>query len=128
MPANKTINILVVDDYSTARRIARSLLKQLGFENIDEASDGSEALTKLRGKIYGLIMSDWGMEPMTALELLKQVRADEKLKTIPFIMVASESKPENVMAAKNAGVSNYIIKPFNAETLKTKMKTALGEF
>lgn len=128
MPADKGMQILVVDDYNTMRRIIRNLLKQLGFEHVDEAAHGGEAIVKLREKTYGLVISDWNMEPVTGLELLKQVRADEKLKNTPFIMVTAESKPENVIAAKQAGVSNYIVKPFNAETLKTKMTSVFGEF
>jgi two-component system chemotaxis response regulator CheY len=128
MTVNKNMPILVVDDYNTMRRIVRNLLKQLGFDNADEAADGSEALKKLREKPFGMVISDWNMEPMSGMELLKQVRADEKLKMLPFIMVTAESKPENVIAAKQAGVSNYIVKPFNAETLKTKLVSVLGEF
>ncbi len=110
-------------------RIIRNLLKQLGFDNIDEATDGSMALQMLRsGNTYGLVVSDWNMEPMTGLQLLREVRADAYLKGLPFIMVTAESKTENVIAAKEAGVSNYIVKPFNAETLKTKMSSVLGEF
>jgi len=128
MTVNKAMNIIVVDDYNTMRRIIRNLLKQLGFDNVDEAADGGEALAKMQEKAYQLVISDWNMEPMTGLELLKLVRADEKLKLTPFIMVTAESKPENVIAAKQAGVSNYIVKPFNAETLKTKMTSVIGEF
>ena len=128
MPVDKNMPILVVDDYNTMRRIVRNLLKQLGFDNTDEAADGTEALKKLHEKTYGLIVSDWNMEPMSGMDLLKQVRADEKLKALPFIMITAESKPENVIAAKQAGVSNYIVKPFNAETLKTKMTAVIGEF
>ena len=128
MAVDKSMHILIVDDYNTMRRIVRNLLKQLGFVNVDEAADGGEALIKLREKTFHLIISDWNMEPMTGLELLKQVRADEKLKNLPFIMVTAESKPENVIAAKQAGVSNYIVKPFNAETLKGKMTSVIGEF
>lgn len=125
---DKNMLILVVDDYSTMRRIVRNLLKQLGFENSEEAADGTEALQKLREKKYGLCISDWNMQPMTGLELLKHVRADANLKELPFIMVTAESKPENVMVAKQAGVSNYIVKPFNAETLKTKLSSVFGAF
>lgn len=130
MPVDKNMNVLVVDDYQTMRRIIENLLKQLGFPNIDQASDGADALNTLRtsGKTYGLIISDWNMEPMTGLQLLKEVRADSKLNTVPFIMVTAESKTENVVAAKQAGVNNYIVKPFNAETLKTKMTAVFGEF
>ncbi|MGE5478061.1 MAG: response regulator [Bacteroidales bacterium] len=122
------MNVLIVDDYKTMLRIIRNLLKQLGFNNVDEATDGSMALQMLRVGNYGLIISDWNMEPMTGLQLLREVRADAKLKSIPFIMVTAESKSENVIAAKEAGVSNYIVKPFNAETLKTKMVSVLGDF
>ena len=128
MAVDKSMSILVVDDYNTMRRIVRNLLKQLGFDNADEAADGTEALKKLHEKTFHLIISDWNMEPMSGMDLLKQVRADEKLKHLPFIMVTAESKPENVIAAKQAGVSNYIVKPFNAETLKTKMTAVIGEF
>src|SRR3954469_14353568 len=115
--------ILIVDDYKTMLRIIRNLLKQLGFENVDEATDGSTALKCLRDKEYGLVISDWNMEPMTGLQLLREVRSDGTLKHIPFIMVTAESKTENVIAAKEAGVTNYIVKPFNAETLKQKLVT-----
>jgi two-component system chemotaxis response regulator CheY len=113
--------ILVVDDYNTMIRIIRNLLRQLGFAEIDDASDGSAALSKLRAKKYGLVISDWNMEPMTGYELLKEVRADPGLSRTPFIMVTAESKTENVIAAKRAGVDNYIVKPFNAQTLKSKI-------
>ena len=93
--------------------------------NVDEATDGDGALAKLREKAYGLIISDWNMEPMTGLELLKEVRADEKMKGTPFIMVTAESKTDNVIAAKKAGVNNYIVKPFNADTLKKKMSAVI---
>lgn len=128
MSVDKNMNVLIVDDYKTMLRIIRNLLKQLGFNNVDEATDGSMALQMLRVGNYGLIISDWNMEPMTGLQLLREVRADAKLKSIPFIMVTAESKSENVIAAKEAGVSNYIVKPFNAETLKTKMSSVLGDF
>lgn len=126
MAADKEMPILIVDDYKTMLRIVRNLLKQLGFGNVDEASDGGSALEKLRTKKYGLIISDWNMEPMTGLELLKEVRADGGLKTTPFIMITAESKTENVIEAKKSGVTNYIVKPFNAQTLKTKMESAIG--
>lgn len=125
---DKNMPILIVDDYKTMLRIIRNLLKQLGFDNVDEAMDGSSALQLLRSKSYGLIISDWNMEPMTGLQLLKEVRADANLKQIPFIMVTAESKTENVVAAKEAGVTNYIVKPFNAETLKTKLQAVFGNF
>lgn len=128
MAVDPNMHILIVDDYKTMLRIIRNLLRQLGFTNIDEATDGSQALQKLRQASFELVISDWNMEPMTGLQLLREVRADAKLKHIPFIMVTAESKSENVIAAKEAGVSNYIVKPFNAETLKGKMVSVIGDF
>ncbi|OFX11502.1 MAG: two-component system response regulator [Alphaproteobacteria bacterium RIFOXYD12_FULL_60_8] len=129
MAVDMNMNVLIVDDYKTMLRILRNLLRQLGFINIEEASDGSQALQMLRsGSHFGLVISDWNMEPMTGLQLLREVRADPKLRATPFIMVTAESKSENVIAAKEAGVSNYIVKPFNAETLKGKMVSVLGDF
>ncbi|MBL8690604.1 MAG: response regulator [Rhodospirillaceae bacterium] len=128
MSVDKSMPILIVDDYKTMLRIVGNLLKQLGFSNIDEATDGGSALQKLRAKKFGLVISDWNMEPMTGLQLLKEVRTDTKLKETPFIMVTAESKTENVVAAKEAGVNNYIVKPFNADTLKTKIESVLGKF
>ena len=128
MAVDLSMPVLVVDDYQTMIRIIRNLLNQLGFKNIEEAKDGRQALEKLNAGKFGLVISDWNMEPMTGYELLQQVRASEKLKTTPFIMVTAESKTENVIAAKKAGVNNYIVKPFNAETLKGKLKAVLGEF
>ena len=128
MAVDKNLQILIVDDYKTMLRIIRNLLKQLNFQNIDEATDGSMALTKMKEKSYGLVISDWNMQPMTGLDLLREVRADASLKATPFIMVTAESKTENVVAAKEAGVNNYIVKPFNAETLKTKIASVLGPF
>ena len=118
---DKKMRILIVDDYSTMLRILRNLLRQLDLNNVDEAPNGEEALFKLRKETFDLVISDWNMQPMTGIELLRQVRADAKLKAIPFIMVTAESKTENVIVAKQAGVSNYIVKPFNAETLKMKI-------
>jgi two-component system chemotaxis response regulator CheY len=125
MALDKTMNVLIVDDYKTMLRIIRNLLKQLEFDNVEEASDGAEALAKLRAGNFGLVISDWNMEPMTGLDLLKEVRADTRLKNLPFIMITAESKTENVVAAKAAGVSNYIVKPFNAETLREKIEKVL---
>lgn len=119
------MRVLVVDDYNTMRRIIRNLLNQLGYTDVDEAEDGTSALAKMRAAPYGLVISDWNMEPMTGYELLKQVRADDKLKATPFIMVTAESKTENVIAAKKAGVDNYIVKPFNAQTLQSKINAVL---
>jgi two-component system chemotaxis response regulator CheY len=116
-----SIPVLVVDDYSTMVRIVRNLLKQLGFVDIDDAGDGKAALAKLRGRKFGLVISDSNMEPMTGYDLLKEVRADPRLAQTPFIMVTTESKTNNVIAAKKAGVSSYIVKPFNAQTLKSKI-------
>jgi two-component system chemotaxis response regulator CheY len=121
MAVDHTMPILVVDDYNTMVRIIRNLLRQLGFENIDDASDGSTALAKMQARKYGLVISDWNMEPMTGYELLRHVRADPALAQTPFIMVTAESKTDNVIAAKKAGVDNYIVKPFNAQTLQHKI-------
>ncbi len=128
MAVDLSMPVLVVDDYKTMIRIIRNLLKQLGFENVDDAADGQEALAKMKENKYGLVISDWNMEPMTGYELLREVRADDKLKGTPFIMVTAESKTENVVAAKKAGVNNYIVKPFNAATLKSKISAVIGDF
>lgn len=123
---NSNLNVLIVDDYKTMLRIIRNLLKQIDIENVEEAGDGTEALAKLQAGNFDLVISDWNMEPMTGLQLLQHVRADAKLKGTPFIMVTAESKTENVIVAKQAGVSNYIVKPFNAETLRAKIQKVLG--
>jgi len=128
MSVDMNMNILIVDDYKTMLRIIENLLKQLGFKNVHQAIDGSSALKVLREQAIGLVISDWNMQPMTGLQLLKEVRADDKLKTIPFVMITAESKTENVVAAKEAGVNNYIVKPFNAETLKQKLVSVVGNF
>ncbi|GGB52550.1 response regulator [Roseibium aquae] len=127
MALDLSMPVLVVDDYKTMIRIIRNLLKQLGFEDIDDAADGTEALEKMKQRRYGLVISDWNMEPMTGYELLKQVRADSGLSKTPFIMVTAESKTENVIAAKKAGVNNYIVKPFNAQTLKGKIEAVFSD-
>ena len=121
MAVDLSMPVLIVDDYNTMVRIIRNLLRQLGFEQIDDANDGSQALAKMRERKYGLVISDWNMEPMTGFDLLQVVRNDPNLAETPFIMVTAESKTENVIAAKKAGVSNYIVKPFNAQTLKSKI-------
>src|SRR5260370_18619307 len=126
MSIDRAMNVLIVDDYKTMLRIIRNLLKQIEFNNGDEASDGADALAKVRGGSFGLVISDWNMAPMTGLQLLQEVRADARLKATPFIMITAESKVENVVAAKQAGVSNYIVKPFNAETLRGKIQKVLG--
>src|SRR5258705_1109784 len=127
MAFDLSMPILVVDDYSTMIRIIRNLLKQIGFENVDEASDGSAALAKMQTKRYGLVISDWNMEPMTGYDLLKEVLASPEFSKTPFIMITSGSKTENVIAAKKAGVNNYIVKPFNAATLKTKIEAVFSD-
>jgi two-component system chemotaxis response regulator CheY len=128
MSVDMNMPILVVDDQTTMLRIERNLLEQLGFKNIDTATDAPAALRKARASRFALIISDWNMEPMTGLQFLKEVRADPALKQTPFIMVTAESKTENVIAAKQAGVNNYIVKPFNAETLKKKISAVIGAF
>jgi two-component system chemotaxis response regulator CheY len=126
MAVDLSMPILVVDDYNTMIRIIRNLLKQLGFQDVDDATDGSSALAKMRGKKYRLVISDWNMQPMTGYDLLKEIRADSALFKTPFIMVTAESKTENVIAAKKAGVDNYIVKPFNAQTLQHKIEAVFG--
>ncbi|HEY4141552.1 MAG TPA: response regulator [Pseudolabrys sp.] len=126
MAVDLSMPVLVVDDYNTMVRIIRNLLRQLGFEHIDDASDGSSALAKMEQRKYGLVISDWNMEPMTGYDLLQKVRANPEMAETPFIMVTAESKTENVVAAKKAGVSNYIVKPFNAQTLKSKIDSVFG--
>ena len=126
MAVDLSMPVLIVDDYNTMVRIIRNLLRQLGFEHIDDATDGSAALAKMHQRKYGLVISDWNMEGMTGYDLLQQVRSDPGLYATPFIMVTAESKTENVIAAKKAGVSNYIVKPFNAQTLKSKIDSVFG--
>lgn len=127
MAVDKSMNVLVVDDYKTMIRIVRGLLEQLGFRNIDDATDGPGALEKLQVKEYGLILSDWNMSPMTGLQLLQAVREDPRTRDVPFVMVTAEAKTENVIAARQAGVNNYIIKPFTLAVLKQKLTAVLGE-
>lgn len=128
MSVDMNMNVLIVDDDKTMLGILRKSLKQLKFDNFVDATDGRMALDVLRSKEIGMIISDWNMEPMTGIQLLREVRGDDKLKHLPFIMITAESKSENVIAAKEAGVSSYIVKPFNAETLKSKLVSVLGEF
>lgn len=128
MAVNMNMKILIVDDFKTMLKIIESLLRQLGFKNVEEATDGKAALEKLKGEKFDLILSDWNMEPMSGLDLLKAVRADPALKAIPMVLITAESKVENIMAAKQAGVNNYIVKPFNAITLKEKLVAVLGNF
>lgn len=122
------LKVLIVDDYKTMLKIIGNLLKQIGFQHIEEATDGTMALEKLKKEKFDLIISDWNMEPMSGLDLLKTVRSDGELKNLPFIMVTAESKVENVVIAKQAGVTNYIVKPFNAQTLKSKLTSVFGDF
>jgi len=116
------MRILVVDDFSTIRRIVKNILKQIGYTEIDEAEDGNGALAKLRQDKYDLIVSDWNMPNMTGLDLLKAIRADGALNGIPVLMVTAEAKKENVVEAIKAGVNNYIVKPFTAEVLREKIE------
>jgi len=127
MAADASMSILVVDDYNTMIRIIRNLLKQLGFENVDDANDGTSALAKMRAKNYNLVISDWNMAPMTGYDLLREIRADPALNATRFIMVTAESKTDNVIAAKRAGVDNYIVKPFNAQTLQHKIRAVFPD-
>lgn len=120
MPDYK-IKILVVDDFSTMRRIVKNILKQLGYENIEEAEDGVQAYNKLKSGNFGFVVADWNMPNMDGLELLKKVRSDPELKGLPFLMVTAEAEKDKVIEAIKAGVSNYIVKPFTAEVLKEKM-------
>jgi len=123
---NTNMKVLIVDDYKTMLRIVRNLLNQIGFKDIDEATDGQMALGMFQKTNYGLVISDWNMEPMSGYDFLKGVRGGAHNKDVPFIMVTAESKTENVIKAKQAGVSNYIVKPFNAETLKGKIESVIG--
>jgi two-component system, chemotaxis family, chemotaxis protein CheY len=127
MAIDLSMPVLVVDDHGTMICILRNLLKQIGFEDIDAAADGSAALTKMRDKKYGLVISDWNMTPMTGCELLRRLRADPALSQTLFIMVTPETKTENVIAAEQAGVDGYILKPFNAWTLQNKIQAVLSD-
>ncbi len=121
MPADLSMKVLVVDDMVTMRRIVKNILKQLGFGNVDEAENGQEALQKLRADTFGFVVSDWNMPVMTGIDMLRAIRADEKLKTIPVLMVTAEAQQSNLIEAVQAGVSNYIVKPFTAETMQEKI-------
>lgn len=127
MAVARELPILIVDDYRTMLKIVRGLLQQLGFRDIDEATDGQSAYSMICSRQYGLVISDWNMQPMTGLDLLKRVRAEPKTAKLPFIMVTAEAKAENVVAARQAGVNNYIIKPFTQAVLRQKMSAVLGE-
>lgn len=128
MSVDKNMRILVVDDFQTMRRIIMNLLKQLGFNNVIEADDGTTAWDRLQAEQVDMVISDWNMPKMTGIDLLKKVRTTERTKAMPFIMVTAEGKRENVIIAVQAGVSNYIVKPFNAATLKEKLVKVVGQF
>jgi two-component system chemotaxis response regulator CheY len=126
MAVDLSMPVLVVDDQHTMVRIVRKFLKQAGFTDIDDATDGATALDRMHDKRYGLVISDWSMTPLSGYDLLRQVRADPAIGDTPFIMVTAEARTENVIAAKAAGVNHYIVKPFNAKTLKTKIESVFG--
>ncbi len=119
--ADLKMKVLLVDDFSTMRRIIKNLLKEVGFTNIDEAENGNAALEKLKGGDFDFVISDWNMPVMTGIDLLRAVRADGNLKEMPFLMVTAEAKQENIVEALQAGVSNYIVKPFTSKTLQEKI-------
>ncbi|HSI21467.1 MAG TPA: chemotaxis response regulator CheY [Methylophilaceae bacterium] len=119
--ADKNLKILIVDDFSTMRRIVRNLLKELGFTNADEAEDGVVALQKLKSGSFQFVVSDWNMPNMTGIELLRAIRADADLKHLPVLMVTAEAKKENIIEAAQAGASGYVVKPFTAATLEEKL-------
>jgi len=121
------MKVLVVDDFATMRKIVRNILGQLGIKNVDEADDGSTALPKLKQNKYDIVVCDWNMPKMTGLDLLKAVRADENLKTLPFLMVTAEALKDNIVAAAQAGVNDYVVKPFTAATLEEKLKKIFGK-
>ena len=121
MPADPSMKVLVVDDMVTMRRIVKNILKQLGFGNVDEAENGQEALQKLKADTFGFVVSDWNMPVMTGIDMLRAIRADEKLKAIPVLMVTAEAQQSNLIEAVQAGVSNYIVKPFTAEIMQEKI-------
>jgi len=122
MPADLNMKILVVDDMVTMRKIVKSILKQLGFAHVEEAENGQDALQKLRSDTFGFVVSDWNMPVMTGIDMLRSIRGDEKLKAIPVLMVTAEAQQSNLVEAVQAGVSNYIVKPFTAETMQEKLE------
>jgi two-component system, chemotaxis family, chemotaxis protein CheY len=126
MSLDPSMAVLVVDDSSLITSILRNLLRQLGLEDVDCAADGSAGLARMRSKRYSLVISDWNMEPMTGYDFLREIRNDPALKRTPFIMITAESKTENVVAAKKAGVNNYIVKPFDARTLRSKIEAVFA--
>ena len=126
MAVDKTLPILIVDDYRTMIRIIRNLLTLLGFADVEHAQDGRAALAKLKQRSFGLVISDWNMEPMSGLDLLRAVRADPALQALPFIMMTADGRDERVVQACAAGASGYVVKPFNAETLGRRIASAVG--
>lgn len=129
MSVDLNMNILIVDDYTAMAKVIKKFLEQFGFSNIDEATDGVMAMEKFNKKEYGLIISDWNMEPMDGHELLKKIRdAEEPHEEVPFIIMTAEGQTDNVIAAKQAGVSNYLAKPFDADTFREKVYAVLGDF
>ena len=126
MAYDKNMKVLVVDDFSTMRRIVKNILRQLGFNNILEADDGSTAVGVLEREKVDLIISDWNMPTMTGIELLRHVRSSDELKDTPFLMVTAEAQQENIIEAVKAKVSNYIVKPFTADTLHEKIEKIFG--
>ena len=120
--ADPNMKILVVDDFSTMRRIVRNLLKELGFSNVQEAEDGIDALKKLRAETFNFVVSDWNMPNMTGIDLLREIRKDATLKHLPVLMVTAEAKRENIIEAAQAGASVYVVKPFTSITLDEKLK------
>ncbi|MDT8447783.1 MAG: chemotaxis response regulator CheY [bacterium] len=126
MAANKDMRILVVDDFATMRRIVKNILRQLGYDNVIEADDGTTALTKLQNEKVDFVITDWNMPKMSGLELLKAIRSSDNLKEIPVLMVTAEALQENIVAAIKAGVSNYVVKPFDAATINEKIEKIFG--
>jgi two-component system chemotaxis response regulator CheY len=124
---DRKMKILIVDDFSTMRQIVKKSLRQLGFENITEAVDGSDALNKLKADEFKFIVSDWNMPNMMGIDLLKAVRSDDKLKALPFLMVTAEAQKENIIEAAKAGVSQYIIKPFTVDALQQKIEAIFNK-
>ena len=125
MTIDHSVPILVVDDFKTMVRIMRNFLTDLGFTDVDDASNGEDALEKMRSKSYALVISDWNMQPMTVFALLRRVRADPRTTSTRFIMVTAESKTDNVLSARQAGVEHYLVKPFNAQMLRSKLEQVL---
>ena len=120
------MDVLVVDDFATMRRILKNILKQIGFTKISEADDGKSALNMLKKQKFDLVLCDWNMPEMPGIELLKKVRADDGLKDMPFVMVTAEAQKDNIIQAVQAGVSNYVVKPFTAETISEKLEKVFG--